>query len=52
MIDKAARRAIREARVNAKKAVKAFQDAVRLQREAYRTCFQRRPRRIVDEADE
>jgi DDE superfamily endonuclease len=62
MIDKASRRAIREARANTKKDIKASQDAVRLQREAYRvrinarfgprTCFQRRPRQIVDEADE
>jgi hypothetical protein len=61
-IDKASRKAIREARMNAKKDVIASQNAVRLHREAYRarinarfgprTCFQRRPRRIVDEADE
>jgi hypothetical protein len=61
MIEKASRKAIREARANTRQDVKALQDTARLQREAYRaridarfgtnTCFQRRPRRIVDEAD-
>jgi cell division septum initiation protein DivIVA len=62
MIEKASRKAIREARAKTRQDVKASEDTARLQREAYRaridarfgthTCFQRRPRRIVDEADD